>query len=448
MKKLISAILCLVLISCAFVSCGNSGNETSAPAGDNSAATESGPFGFSGEKPLAQSGTVDTTAADITITGDPSAVKIGIILVGDETEGYTKAHMDGIKAAARELGIQDSQLIWKYTIEETDAVTTAGNQLMNEGCTYIFSNSYGHQSYMSAMAKANPNVRFVSMTGDTAAADNLSNFSNAFTAVYESRYVSGVVAGLKLAELIKDGKVSDKNKDGDNIRIGYVGAYNYAEVVSGYTAFYLGIKSVVENVVMDVYYTSSWFDFDKEKAAAELLIDKGCIIIGQHADSAGAPTAVEEAFKKGTVVYSVGYNVSMLDACPDAALTSASNTWQVYYQYAFACAINGQDIATNWAAGFKKGAVNITELGVACAEGTAAKVEETIAKINSGDIKVFDTSKFTVDGKAVTWAYASDTNGDWVNDANNVISGGQFHESYVQSAPAFSIRIDGIKELN
>ena len=301
---------------------------------------------------------------------------------------------------------------------------------------------------MTALAQANPNVHFVAMTGDTAASDKLSNFSNAFTGVYQSRYVSGVVAGLKLAELVQNNKLSEKNFDGDNIRIGYVGAYNYAEVVSGYTAFYLGLKSVVNNVVMDVYYTSSWFDFDKEKAAAELLINKGCVIIGQHADSAGAPTAVEEAWKNGTVVYSVGYNVSMLDACPDAALTSASNTWQVYYQYALAQAINGGDIATNWAAGYEKDAVNVTELGTACAAGTAEKVAEVVAKIKSGDIKVFDTSKFTVGGKAVTWAFASDTNGDWQNDANNVISGGEYHESYVQSAPAFSLRIDGITELN
>ena len=472
MKKIISAILCLALVCITLAACGSSesdtssapaantstpAGETSVPASDNSTPApetseaeveENGPFGFAGEKPLADCGTVDYTASDITLTGDVSAVKIGVILVGDETEGYTKAHMDGIKAAAAALGINSNQIIWKYTVGESDAVTTAGNQLINDGCTYIFSNSYGHQSYMADLAMTYPDVHFVAMTGDTAASDNLSNFSNAFTAVYESRYVSGVVAGLKLAELIKEGKVSDKNKDGDNIRIGYVGAYNYAEVVSGYTAFYLGIKSVVENVVMDVYYTYSWFDFDAEKAAAEYLINRGCIIIGQHADSAGAPTAVEEAYKKGTVVYSVGYNVSMLDACPDAALTSASNNWQVYYQYAFACAINGQDIATNWAAGYKKGAVNITELGTACAEGTAAKVEETIDKINTGDIKVFDTSKFTVDGKSVAWAYASDTNGDWTNDANNVISDGQFHESYVQSAPAFSIRIDGITELN
>ena len=443
MKKILSVVLCVLLVAACmiFAAC----SETPA---ESSETPEPTAYGFTGEKDLAKSGTVNSTASDVTITGDPTAVKIGLILVGDESEGYTKAHMDGIKAAAEALGIQDSQLIWKYRVEENEAVTEAGKQLITEGCTYIFSNSYGHQDYMAGLAKDYPNVHFVAMTGDSAARTNLPNFSNAFTCVYESRYVSGVVAGMKLAELIKDGKIADKNKDGDNIRIGYVGAYNYAEVVSGYTAFYLGLKSVVNNVVMDVYYTSSWFDFDKEKAAAETLINKGCVIIGQHADSAGAPTAVQEAFKKGTVVYSVGYNVSMLDACPDAALTSASNTWQVYYSYAFAEAINGGNIATNWAAGYEKNAVNTTELGTAVAAGTAEKVSEVVAKLKSGEIKVFDTSKFTVGGKTVAWAYATDTDGDWTNDSDNVISEGKYFESYVQSAPSFSLRIDGITELN
>ena len=380
--------------------------------------------------------------------GDAAALKIGAILVGDETEGYTKAHMDGIKAAAKELGIADDQIIWKYKIEETDAVTEAGKQLINDGCTYIFSNSYGHQDYMLGLAKENSDIHFVSMTGDTADKNGLDNFSNAFTRVYESRYVSGVVAGLKLQELIDAGKIADKNKDGDNIRIGYVGAYPYAEVVSGYTAFYLGIKSIVPNIVMDVQYTSSWFDFDKEKAAAELLMSRGCVIIGQHADSAGAPTAVQEAFKKGEVAYSVGYNVSMLDAAPDAALTSASNNWKVYYKFAFEKALKGENIPTNWAEGYDKDAVEITELGKSVAEGTQAKVDETIAKIKSGELKVFDTKTFTVGGAEVTEAFATDSDGDWVNDKDNVVYDGYYHESDVRSAPAFNLRIDGITELN
>ncbi|MBQ6553482.1 MAG: BMP family ABC transporter substrate-binding protein [Clostridia bacterium] len=417
MKRILSVILVLVFaLSCCFAL---------AACGKESEGTDSGNSG-----------------------SDAAALKIGAILVGDETEGYTKAHMDGIKAAAKELGIADDQIIWKYKIEETDAVTEAGRQLINDGCTYIFSNSYGHQDYMLGLAKENSDIHFVSMTGDTADKNGLDNFSNAFTRVYESRYVSGVVAGLKLQELIDAGKIADKNKDGDNIRIGYVGAYPYAEVVSGYTAFYLGIKSVVPNIVMDVQYTSSWFDFDKEKAAAELLMNRGCIIIGQHADSAGAPTAVQEAFKKGEVAYSVGYNVSMLDAAPDAALTSASNNWKVYYKFAFEHALKGENIPTNWAEGYNQDAVEITELGSSCAEGTQAKVDEIIAKIKSGELKVFDTKTFTVGGAEVTEAFATDSDGDWVNDKDNVVYDGYYHESDVRSAPAFNLRIDGITELN
>lgn len=436
MKRIFSLMLVIAIALTALL-CASCGKD------DQTAASF---YGTDGTKELAAKGAEALAAG--TVTGDPSAVKIGVILVGDATEGYTKAHIDGIKAAAAELGISESQILWKEKVEETNAVTEAGEQLINDGCTYIFSNSYGHQSYMTELAKAHKDVRFVAMTGDTAAADGLDNFSNAFTAIYESRYVSGVIAGMKLKELIDGKKLTDANYDGDNVRIGYVGAFTYAEVISGYTAFYLGVKSVVSNVVMDVQFTDSWFNFDSERAAADTLINRGCVIIGQHADSAGAPTACEVANLAGKVVYSVGYNVDMLDVAPHAALTSATNTWAVYYKYALACAINNQPITTNWAGGYTVGAVDITKLGEACAEGTAAKVEEIVGKIKSGELKVFDTSKFTVDGKTVTWAYATDSNGDFVNDKNNVIADGYYHESYVQSAPAFGLKIDGITWLN
>lgn len=396
-------------------------------------------IGLSACKGTSVGGSEEPTAAPL---------KIGVILVGDETETYTKAHMDGIKDAAKELGITDDQIVWKYKVEETDAVTEAGTQLINDGCTYIISNSYGHQDYMLGLARENPDIHFIAMTGDTADKAGLPNFSNAFTRVYEARYVSGVVAGLKLLELMNNGKVKDSNIVDGNIHIGYIGAYPYAEVVSGYTSFYLGIKSVVPNIVMDVQYTSSWFDFDKEKAAAELLMNRGCIIIGQHADSAGGPTAVEEAYKKGEIVYSVGYNVSMLDVAPNAALTSASNNWKIYYKYAFEFALKGENIPTNWAEGYDQDAVEITELGQSVAEGTQEEVGKIIAAIKSGELKVFDTSKFKVNGEEVTEAFATDTDGDWVNDTDNVVYDGYYHESDVRSAPAFNLRIDGITELN
>jgi basic membrane protein A len=174
-------------------------------------------------------------------------------LVHDENTGYDLSHINGIKKAAANVGIKEDQIIWKYSISENENCFDAATDLVEQGCKYIISDSYGHQSYMQQAAEENLDVTFIAMTGDTAAASGLKNFKNAFCNTYEARYVSGVVAGMKLKQLVDEGKVADKNYDENgNIKIGYVGAYPYAEVVSGYTAFYLGVKSIVENVSMDV----------------------------------------------------------------------------------------------------------------------------------------------------------------------------------------------------
>ena len=394
-------------------------------------------------------GTTDNTATKDETPVANADFKAGVVLVGDENEGYTFAHMEGIKTAAANLGIADDQIIWKYNIPEDEQCKDACDDLVGQGCKVIFTNSYGHQSYTQQAAEEYPDVQFVAMTGDTAKASGLENFSNAFTRVYESRYVSGVVAGLKVKELIDADKITDENKDDDGcIKIGYVGAYPYAEVVSGYTAFYLGIKSVVENVVMDVQYTNSWFDMVAEGAAADALMARGCVIIGQHADSTGAPSAVQAALDGGKEVYSVGYNVDMLAVAPTAALTSATNNWAVYYEYALGTALEGGKIDTNWAEGYEKDAVAITALGESCAEGTQEKVDQIIADIKAGTLHVFDQKSFTVDGKEVEEAFATDTDGDFTPDADNAMFDGYYHESYFQSAPSFQLRIDGITELN
>jgi len=302
---------------------------------------------------------------------------------------------------------------------------------------------------MQQAAEENPDVTFVSMTGDTAALSKLPNFKNAFNDTYQSRYVSGVVAGMKLKELVDAGKVADTNKNADGtIKIGYVGAYPYAEVVSGYTAFYLGVKSIVDNVAMTVTYTNSWYDPTAEAEAANALVASGCIILSQHADSTGAPSACEALLKAGTTVYCVGYNVDMLSVAPTAALTSAQNDWSVYYTYAFNCLLKGETIATDWAEGYNEGAVMISALGASCAAGTAEKVKEVEAALKDGSLNVFDCAKFTVDGKPVTTYLAIDTDGDWVGDTGEAITDGIFQESTLRSAPYFGIHIDGITELN
>lgn len=438
MKKLLGILLSAVMVF-SLAACGSSASSQSSSAATADSAASS------------EAASTEAAASDL---------KVGVILVGDETEGYTAAHMKGIKAAAEKLGMTDDQIIWKYKVPESAECSDAAEDLVGQGCNLIVSNSYGHQSYMDEVASKYPDVTFVSMTGDFAALTGLDNFKNAFTNVYESRYVSGVVAGMKVKELVESGALTPDTQadsftaDG-KVKIGYVGAYNYAEVVSGYTAFFLGIKSVYPDVVMEVMYTNSWFDIDKEAAAAEALIANGCVIIGQHADSTGAPAATQKQKDAGRICYSVGYNIDMLETAPTAALTSATNVWEVYYEYLFKSMMDGETPATDWSEGYNEGAVAITDLGPEVAEGTAEKVAEVEAALKDGSLHVFDTSKFTVNGEAVTTAPIDLTFYDYSTgtpvavyqgDTEEAITDGYFSESTLRSAPYFSLRIDGITE--
>lgn len=376
------------------------------------------------------------------VAGIPAAdLKIGVILVHDENSGYDAAHIEGVKGAMATLGIAESQAIFKYNIPEDETCYDTAVDLAEQGCHIIFSDSYGHQSHMMAAAAEYPEVMFVACTGDTAALEPVTNVANVFPYTFQSRYVSGVVAGMKLKELMDAGTVTDPY-------IGYVGAYPYAEVVSGYTAFFLGIQSIVPTAHMDVQYTNSWYDPVAEGEAANALISKGCVIIGQHADSTGAPSAVQAQQDAGKVVYSVGYNIDMLSVAPKAALTSAQNNWVALYTPILNYMLTGEKVPTDLALGYANDAVMISALGESCAPGTAEKVEEVIAGLKDGSLQVFDTSKFTVGGAAVTTYAWQDTDGDWVPDSGEAIENGIFVESVFRSAPYFALRIDGITELN
>ena len=359
-------------------------------------------------------------------------LKIGAIYIGDENEGYTAAHMAGIDEMVENLGLDDSQVIEKTLIGEDEGCYDAAADLADQGCQIIFANSFGHETYILEAAGEYPDVQFCHATGTQAAASGLSNMHNYFTNIYEARYVSGVVAGLKLNEMIKDGTITE-----DNCKMGYVGAFPYAEVISGFTSFYLGAKSVCESVTMEVQYTNSWADMTAEGEVANQLIADNCVLISQHADTTGAPSACETAG-----VPCVGYNVDMTSVAPDAALTSPTNNWGVYYTYAVQCVLDGKAIDTDWCKGFSEDAVRITPVNEAvAAEGTDAKVEEVEAALKDGSLHVFDTSKFTVNGSSLEDLIAE--GGDYAKYADYV-SDGYYHESELASAPSFDIIIDGI----
>ena len=363
-------------------------------------------------------------------------IKVGYIYVGDENEGYTAAHYEGAKEMAAALGLDmNTQVIVKWNVPETEEAYDAAVDLAEAGCNIIFANSFSHESYVMQAASEYPDVQFCHATGFQAASSGLSNMHNYFTSIYEARYVSGVVAGLKLNEMIADGTVTE-----DACKIGYVGAFPYAEVISGYTSFFLGVRSVCPSATMDVKFTNSWASFDLEKEAAEALVAQGCVLIAQHADTTGAPTACQ-----ALGVPCVGYNVSMNEVAPDSALTSSSNTWGIYNTYAVKSVIDGTPIDVDWCQGLAQGAVLITELNEkTVAEGTADKVAEVEAAIIDGSTHVFDTTTFTVGGEKLEDLIAN--NADYAK-YEAYVSDGYFHESELASAPAFDIAIDGITML-
>ena len=433
MKKKLLALLLALSMALALAACGGN-NTTADTAGNNTAGNDT-----AGNTQQTDDGG-DAAGADITI---------GMICIHDQNSGYDVAHIDGLTAACEALGIDvNSQVIFRYNIAEDETCEDTAIDLAEEGCDIIFSDSYGHQTYMLSAAEQYPDVTFVACTGDQAGVAGLDNFKNIFPYTYESRYVSGVVAGMKLQELMADGTVTDP-------KVGYVGAYPYAEVVCGYTAFLLGIQSIVPEAYMEVQYTNSWYDPTAENEAANALMANGCVIIGQHADSTGAPSAVQAALESGTVAYSVGYNIDMLSVAPEAALTSAQNNWSVLYQATLEKFIAGEEIPADYATGCADGAVMISALGPSCAEGTQEKVDEVWAGIADGSLKVFDTSTFTVGGETVTeyevnFSIIDFNTGTVIYEGptENVISDGVFQESVYRSAPYFDLRIDGITELN
>ena len=364
-----------------------------------------------------------------------SDVKVGFIFLHDENSTYDKNFMDAATAAKEALGLTDEQVMFKVNIPEGNECYEAAAELADEGCDLIFADSFGHEDFMIQAAKEFPEVTFCHATGTKGHTENLPNFYNAFASIYEGRYLVGVAAGLKLNEMIEKGEIT-----AEQAKMGYVGAYPYAEVKSGLTSYFLGARSVCPSVTMDVKFTNSWFDIALEKEAANALIADGCVLISQHADSEGAPKACEEAG-----VPNVAYNLDTREWGPNTALVSSKINWQPYFEHIITATMNGTEITQDFCGGLKDDVVQILGLNdKVAAAGTAEKLEEVKAKLISGEIKVFDTATFTVGGKTLT-EYKADVDSDAAfTPDTDVVSDGYFHESEYRSAPYFDIDIDGI----
>ena len=401
--KLLALLTAVAMLFC-FAACGGSGdeNQTTDPASESGLAN----------------------------------LKVGFIFLHDENSTYDLNFIKAAREACAKLGVE---MVEKVNIPESNDCYEAAVDLADRGCDIVFADSFGHEQYMIQAAKEYPDVQFCHATGTMAHTENLANYHNAFASIYEGRFLAGVAAGLKLTEMIEAGQFT-----AEEAKMGYVGAFTYAEVISGYTSFYLGAKSVCPSVTMEVQFTGSWYDEMAEKEAAEKLLSNGCKLISQHADSMGAPTACET---KG--VPNVSYNGSTVAACPNTFIISSRINWVPYYEYIINCVANGEAIAADWCKGFDAGSVELSEINdKAAAAGTAEKLEAVKADLAAGKIHVFDTATFTVGGETLT-SYMADVDTDAAYTADTeVIADGYFHESEYRSAPYFDLRIDGITLLN
>ena len=366
-------------------------------------------------------------------------IKVGFIFLHDENSTYDLNFINSAKAMQKALGLKDDQIIIKTNIPESNDCYEAAADLADQGCSIIFADSFGHESYMIRAAKEFPNVQFCHATGTMAHTENLSNYHNAFASIYEGRFLAGVAAGLKLNEMIEAGKFT-----ADEAKIGYVGAFTYAEVISGYTSFFLGVRSIVPSVTMEVQFTGSWYDETAEREAANVLIQDGCKLISQHADSMGAPTACETAG-----IPNVSYNGSTETACPNTFIVSSKIDWAPYFEHAVQAVLDGKAIEADWTGSISTESVLLTSVNEkAAAPGTQAKIDEVKAQLLAGTLHVFDTSTFTYQGETLTSYLADVDTDDAYTPDTEVIKDGYFHESEYRSAPYFDLRIDGITLLN
>ncbi len=399
MKKLIALLLCLAMVF-AFAACSSSSNNE-------------------------KSGDAD--------------FKVGFIFLHDENSTYDLNFINAAKAAVAEVGLSEDQVIMRTNVPEGQECYNAAAELVDEGCDIIFADSFGHEDFMIQAAKEFPNVQFCHATGTKAHTEGLANYHNAFAHIYEGRFLAGVAAGMKLNEMIEAGQFT-----AEEAKIGYVGAFTYAEVVSGYTSFFLGARSVCPTATMEVTFTGSWYDETAEKEGAQNLIARDCKLISQHADSMGAPTACETAG-----VPNVSYNGSTVDAAPNTYIISSRIDWTPYFAFAIKATMNGEEIPADWCGGIAEGSVVLTEINEkAAAAGTAEKIEEVKKALQDGTLHVYDVTTFTVNGAQLDSYLADvDTDAAYTPDTE-VIHDGYFDESAYRSAPYFDLRIDGISLLD
>jgi basic membrane protein A len=376
MKRKILSLLMTFCMVFSLTSCGRGGKVVDMVTNDTGEKTEVSQNSDTAKK------AADTNKAGMkTISKDE--LKIGVLYIGSasETSGYTYAHEIGIQGMANNIGLSDNQIVRKESVSDSDekAIKAALQDCVDKKCNVIFTTSWGYMNQTEEFAEKYPDIYFANATGYLS---NGKNFTNYFGRIYQTRYLSGIVAGLK----------TKTNK------IGYVSAMgtDNSECTGGVDAFAIGVESVNKAAKVKVAVTNSWYAPDDEKKASDALIAAGCDVLAQHCDT----TAPQEASQdNGT--WSIGYNSDMSKETPKATLTSVIWNWSAYYTSYISSIINASYDGKNYYGGMKENLVSLTELSSLCESDTADKIKEAKENIISGKFGVFDGVLKTNTGKTV-----------------------------------------------
>lgn len=365
----------------------------------------------------------------------PARVQIGVVLIDAEDAAASEAQREGVEQALESLGMQDTQVVWRFEAGEEQELLEALQDCVDAGCNLIFTNPHtGRQRPVEQAAQSNPETEFVAVGGDTAKTSGLANLHNVSPRLFEAQYVAGIAAGLKLQELAGNGELGGGDAEEDVSRLGYVAAFPNAEAISAYTAYFLGARSVCEELTMTVRYLNAWQSDTAEYEAANALLDAGCVVLGCDAAASGVALACSERREDGANVFCA------------ADLNAAQAKWPSVYAELIDAFRTGKTLPTDWSAGFDRDAVGLTQTGDAAAVGTADAQKTAIDGLKDGSLQIFATDAFTVDGKTAASAFVTDTDGDLIADQDEAIYDGAFHECVFRSAPYFTLHIDGITE--
>lgn len=366
---------------------------------------------------------------------EEKVIKVGFVYEGDKITPYTGNFINAEEAIELKYGKQ-IQTVAKYNIQE-DMVKEPLQELIDDGCDVIFSTSYGYGETVKEYAGKNQDIHFCQATCNNANdAPSYKNYHNFMGTIYQGRYITGIVAGMKIEEMISDGIITE-----NEAKVGYVGAFPYAEVISGYTAFFLGVRSVVPEATMLVRYTDTWNNYTLEKKVANELIDLGCVVISQHSDTNGPAVACENS-KREIPVYHVGYNTSMTEIAPTTSLVSSNINYEPYFDAVIEAMLAEKDIedvvdakvfGNDCAAGLDKEWVKVLDLNEAIiANGTKEAVESTKKQLIDGKIEVFKGDY-------------TGTNPFDKEDTIDLRDG--YKENYDSSAPKFNYVLDDVIEI-